>query len=200
MSLVSTQREELDQLKDQLENIRTTMGNNAIWKDEAINKARQMIAKTIDVMEDSVEQLTKELAKTKERLVTAQTIDLEVHTRENTQRKQLQAKLTQEKQTIVRLKVEVEHMKTRLEEIRQTPLVPPNLIHVPFHIDEEQLRRMEQENQEHQKTIDLMKREVHKKDQRFWEEEANAPHSTNPFRTYETQKDLFLFLYDYRSG
>jgi hypothetical protein len=59
---------------------------------------------------------------------------------------------------------------------------------------------MEQENQEHQKTIDLLRREVHRKDHRFWEEEANAPPSTSLFRTFETQRDLFLFLHDYRLG
>jgi hypothetical protein len=63
MNLVSTQQEELNQLKDQLENekaIRIAMGNNAIWKDEAVEEARQL---------------------------TAQTIDLEVHTREKEQDK-----------------------------------------------------------------------------------------------------------------
>jgi hypothetical protein len=45
-----------------------------------------------------------------------------------------------------------------------------------------------------------LKREVHRKEQRFWEEEANSPPSASLFRTYETQKELFLFLYDYRSG
>jgi hypothetical protein len=58
-------------------------------------------------------------------------------------------------------------MKTRLEEIRQTPLPPPNLIPIPPHIDKEQLKRLEQENQEYQKTIVLLRREVHRKDQRF---------------------------------
>ena len=42
------------------------MGNNSIWKDEAIEEARQLIAKTIEGLETSVEQLTKELAKTKD--------------------------------------------------------------------------------------------------------------------------------------
>ena len=59
---------------------------------------------------------------------------------------------------------------------------------------------MEQENQEHQKTIDLLRREVHRKDQQFWEEEANALPSTSLFQTYETQRDLFLFFHDYRLG
>jgi hypothetical protein len=45
-----------------------------------------------------------------------------------------------------------------------------------------------------------LKREVHRKEQRFWEEEANSPPSASLFRTYETHKELFLFLYDYRSG
>jgi hypothetical protein len=45
-----------------------------------------------------------------------------------------------------------------------------------------------------------LRREVHRKDQRFWEEEANAPPSTSLFQTYETQRDLFLFLHDYRLG
>jgi hypothetical protein len=91
-------------------------------------------------------------------------------------------------------------MKIDLEEIQQAP--PPQTVQAPVHphVDEEQLRRMEQENQEHQKTIDLLRREVHRKDQRFWEEEANAPPSTSPFRTYETQRDFFLFLHDYRLG
>lgn len=84
MNLVSTQREELDQFKDQLENIMTAMRNNAIRMDEAIKEARQMTAKTIDALKESVEQLTKELAETKDRLVTAQTIDLEVRTRKTT--------------------------------------------------------------------------------------------------------------------
>jgi hypothetical protein len=74
MNLVSTQRQELDQLEDQLENekaLRTAMGNNAIRKDEAIEEARQLTAKTIDALEDLVGQLTKELAKTKDQLVAA---------------------------------------------------------------------------------------------------------------------------------
>jgi predicted RNase H-like nuclease (RuvC/YqgF family) len=65
-----------------------------------------------------VEDLTKELAETKDRLVTAQTIDLEVHTRENTQREQLQAELTQERQTIANLQAEVNRMKAKLEEVQ----------------------------------------------------------------------------------
>jgi hypothetical protein len=36
-----------------------------------------------------VGQLTQELAETKDRLVAAQTIDLEVHTRENAQKERL---------------------------------------------------------------------------------------------------------------
>jgi hypothetical protein len=43
MNLVSTQQEELNQLKDQLDNgkaIRIAMENNAIQKDEAIEEAR----------------------------------------------------------------------------------------------------------------------------------------------------------------
>jgi hypothetical protein len=47
------------------------MGNNAIRKDEAIEEAKQLMAKTIDALEESVGQLTKELADTKDRLVTA---------------------------------------------------------------------------------------------------------------------------------
>jgi hypothetical protein len=74
--------------------IRIAMENNAIRKDEAIEEARQLTAKTIDALEELVGQLTKELANTKDRLVIAQTIDLEVHTRENTQREWLQAELT----------------------------------------------------------------------------------------------------------
>jgi hypothetical protein len=71
---VSTQQEELNQLKDQLENekaIRIAMENNAIRKDEAIEEARQLTAKTIDALEELVGQLTKELANTKDRLVIA---------------------------------------------------------------------------------------------------------------------------------
>jgi hypothetical protein len=145
-----------------------------------------------------VGQLTHELAETKDRLVVAQTIDLEVHTRENAQREQLQAKLIQERQTIVSLEAEMDSLKIELEEIQQVP--PPPIVQVPVHphVDEDQLRRMEQKNQEHQETIDLLRREVHRKDQRFWQEEANAPPSTNLFRTYETQRDLFLFLHAYR--
>jgi hypothetical protein len=45
-----------------------------------------------------------------------------------------------------------------------------------------------------------LKKEVHRKEQRFWEEEANSPPFTSLFRTYETQKDLFLFLSDYKCG
>ena len=45
-----------------------------------------------------------------------------------------------------------------------------------------------------------MKKEVHRKEQQFWTAEENSPPSTSLFRTYETQKELFLFLYDYRSG
>jgi hypothetical protein len=69
MNLVSTQQEELYQLQIQLENgktIRIAMGNNAILKDEAIEEARQLTAKTIEVLEESVGQLTKELAETKD--------------------------------------------------------------------------------------------------------------------------------------
>jgi hypothetical protein len=51
--------------------IRIAMGNNAIRKDEAIEEAKQLMAKTIDALEESVGQLTKELADTKDRLVTA---------------------------------------------------------------------------------------------------------------------------------
>jgi hypothetical protein len=112
----------------------------------------------------------------------------------------LQAELTQERQIIANLRAEVKRMKAKLEEVQQAP--PPQPIEVPIHlqVNEEQLIRMEQESQEHQETIDLLRREIHRKDQWFWEEEANSPPSTNLFRTYETQKDLFLFPYDYRSG
>jgi hypothetical protein len=189
MNLVSTQQEELSQLQIRLENstaIKIAMGNNAIRKDDAIEEARQLTAQTIEALEESVGQLTQELAETKDRLVAAQTIDLEVHTRENAQRERLQAKLIQERQTIVSLEAEVDRMKIELEEIQRAP--PPQTVPAPvhLHVDEEQLRRMDQENQEHQKTIDLLRREVHRKDQRFWEEEANAPPSSSLFRTYET--------------
>jgi hypothetical protein len=72
-----------------------------------------------------VEDLTKELAETKDRLVTAQTIDLEVHTRENTQREQLQAKLIQGKQTIVNLRAKVDCMKIELEEFNRRHHLKP---------------------------------------------------------------------------
>jgi hypothetical protein len=80
----------------------------------------------------------------------------------------------------------VDRLKIELEENQQAP--PPQTIQAPVHphVDEGQLRRMEQGNQEHQKTIDLLRREVHRKDQRFWEEEANAPPTASLFRTYET--------------
>jgi hypothetical protein len=127
-------------------------------------------------------------------------MNLEVHTRENTQRERLQTELIQERQTIVLLQAEMEGLRVRLEEIQQIPLPIPIYILVQSQDSVEQLRRLEQENQEHQKTIELLKREVHRKEQRFWEEEANSPPSASLLRTYETQKELFLFLYDYRSG
>jgi hypothetical protein len=92
MNLVSTQQEELSQLQIRLENstaIRVAMGNNAIRKNDAIEEARQLTAQTIEALEESVGQLTQELAETKDRLVAAQTIDLEVHTRENAQKERL---------------------------------------------------------------------------------------------------------------
>ena len=79
INLVSNQKEELGQLRHQLANevtVRSVMGSNSIRKDEAIEQARQLTTKTIEGLEPSVEQLTKELAKIKDRLVTAQTIDL----------------------------------------------------------------------------------------------------------------------------
>jgi hypothetical protein len=126
MNLVSTQQEELSQLHIRLENstaIRVAMGNNAIRKDDAIEEARQPTAQTIEALEESVGQLTQELAETKHRLVAAQTIDLEVHTRENAQRERLQAELIQERQTIVSLQAEMDRMKIELDEIQQMP--PP---------------------------------------------------------------------------
>jgi dihydroorotase-like cyclic amidohydrolase len=69
--------------------IRVAMGNNAIRKNDAIKEARQLTAQTIEALEESVGQLTQELAETKDRLVAAQTIDLEVHTRENAQKERL---------------------------------------------------------------------------------------------------------------
>jgi hypothetical protein len=176
------------------------MGSNAIRKDEAIEAARNLTAKTIERLEISVEKLTKELAETKDRLVNFQTIDLQVQTQENTQKEQLQAKLRQEKQTIVLLQAEMEGLRVRLEEIQRIPPPAPVYIPVQPQVDEAQIRQWEQETQENQKTIDLLKREVHRKDQRFWEEEANSPPSTSLFRNYETQQNLFLFLYDYRPG
>jgi hypothetical protein len=94
----------------------------------------------------------------------------------------------------------MEGLRVRLEEIQQIPPPAPVYIPVQPQVDEAQIRQWEQETQENQKTIDLLKREVHRKDQRFWEEEANSPPSTSLFRNYETQKNLFLFLYDYRPG
>jgi hypothetical protein len=74
MNLVGTQTEEISQLQHQLSNekrVRSVMGSNAIRKDEAIEVARNLIAKTIERLEISVEKLTKELAETKDRLVNA---------------------------------------------------------------------------------------------------------------------------------
>jgi hypothetical protein len=94
----------------------------------------------------------------------------------------------------------MEGLRVRLEEIQRIP--PPTPIYIPVQpqVDEAQIRPWEHETQENQKTIDLLKREVHRKDQRFWEEEANSPPSTSLFRNYETQKNFSLFLYDYRPG
>ena len=47
------------------------MGNNAIWKDKAIEEARQLTAKIIDALEELMGQLTKELSDTKDWLMTA---------------------------------------------------------------------------------------------------------------------------------
>jgi hypothetical protein len=83
MNLVGTQKDEIGQLRHQLESetrVRSVMGANAIRKDEAIETARQLTPKTIEGLETSVERLTKELAETKDRMVTAQTIDLEAQT------------------------------------------------------------------------------------------------------------------------
>jgi hypothetical protein len=102
------------------------MGSNAIRKDEAIETTRKLTAKTIERLEISVEKLNKELAETKDRLVNAQTIDLQVQTQENAQKKQLQAELSQEKQTIVLLQAEMEGLRVRLEEIQRIPPRSPN--------------------------------------------------------------------------
>jgi hypothetical protein len=190
MNLVGTQTEEISQLQHQLVNekrVRNVMGSKAIRKDEAIEAARNLTAKTIEGLEISVEKLTKELAETKDHLVNVQTIDLQVQTQENTQKEQLQAELSQEKQIIVLLQAEMEGLRVRLEEIQRIPPPAPVYIPVQPQVDEAQLRQWEQETQENQKTIDLLKREVHRKDQRFWEEEANSPPSTSLFRNYETQ-------------
>jgi hypothetical protein len=203
MNLVGTQTEEISQLQYQLVNekrVRSVMGSNAIRKDEAIEVARNLTAKTIEGLEISVEKLNKEMAETKDCLVNAQTIDLQVQTQENAQKEQLQAELSQEKQTIVLLQAEMEGLRVRLEEIQRIPPPAPVYIPVQPQVDEAQIRQWEQETQENQKTIDLLKREVHRKDQRFWEEEVNSPPSTSLFRNYETQTNLFLFLYDYRPG
>jgi hypothetical protein len=80
INLVGIQKDEIGQLRHQLESemrVRSVMGANAIRKDEAIETARQLTAKTIEGLETLVEQLTKELVETKDRLVIAQTIDLE---------------------------------------------------------------------------------------------------------------------------
>jgi hypothetical protein len=58
------------------------MGANAIWKDEAIEEAKKLMAKTIDGLETLVERLTKKLADTKDWLVSTQTIDLGIHIQE----------------------------------------------------------------------------------------------------------------------
>ena len=118
----------------------------------------------------------------------------------NAQREQLQVELRQEKQTMETLKAEVARLTARLEEVQRTLPPPPVYIPVPSQVNEEPLRLLKQEAEELHKTIELLKKEVHRKEQRFWEEEANSPPSTSIFRTYETQKELFLFLYDYRSG
>jgi hypothetical protein len=110
MNLVGTQTEEISQLQHQLVNekrVRSVMGSNAIRKDEAIEATRNLTAKTIEGLEISVEKLTKELAETKDHLVNAQTIDLQDQTQENTQKEQLHAELSQEKQTIVLLQAVV---------------------------------------------------------------------------------------------
>ena len=68
MNLVSAQKDKIGQLRHQLANemkVRSVMGNNSIRKDEAIEKTRQLTAKTIEGLETLVEQLTKELAETK---------------------------------------------------------------------------------------------------------------------------------------
>jgi hypothetical protein len=83
MNLVGTQTEEISQLQHQLVNekrVRSVMGSNAIRKDEAIEAARNLTTKTIEGLEILVEKLNKELAETKDRLVNAQTIDLQVQT------------------------------------------------------------------------------------------------------------------------
>ena len=87
-----------------------------------------------------------------------------------------------------------------LEEIQQTPPPPLVFLPVPSQDNVEQLRRLEHETQELHKTIELLKKEVHRKEQQFWEEEANSPHSASLFQTHQIQKEFFLFLYDYRSG
>jgi DNA repair exonuclease SbcCD ATPase subunit len=160
MNLVGTQTEEISQLQHQLVNekrVRSVMGSNAIRKDEAIEAARNLNAKTIERLEISVEKLTKELVETKDRLVNAQTIDLQVQTQENTQKEQLQAELSQEKQTIVLLQAEMEGLRVRLEEIQRIPPPAPVYIPVQPQVDEAQIRQWEQETQENQKTIDLLK-------------------------------------------
>jgi DNA repair exonuclease SbcCD ATPase subunit len=160
MNLVGTQTEEISQLQHQLSNekrVRSVMGSNAIRKDEAIEAARNLTTKTIEGLEISVEKLTKELAETKDRLVNAQTIDLQAQTQENTQKEQLQAELSQEKQTIVLLQAEMEGLRVRLEEIQRIPPPAPVYIPVQPQVDKAQIRQWEHETQENQKTIDLLK-------------------------------------------
>ena len=96
----------------------------------------------------------------------------------------------------------MERLTVSLEDIQHTPPPPPPSVYisVPSPVNEEPIRLLKQEAEDLHKTIELLKSEVHRKEQRFWEEEANSPPSTSIFRTYETQKELFLFLYDYRSG
>jgi hypothetical protein len=143
MNLVGTQTEEISQLQYQLVNekrVRSVMGSNAIRKDEAIEVARNLTAKTIEGLEISVEKLNKEMAETKDCLVNAQTIDLQVQTQENAQKEQLQAELSQEKQTIVLLQAEMEGLRVRLEEIQRIPPPAPVYIPVQPQVDEVQIR------------------------------------------------------------
>jgi len=61
-----------------------------------------------------------------------------------------------------------------LEEATNIPSPPPDLGTLPPQDHIEQSRQWKQEKQGFQKTIELLQTEVHRKEQRLWEEEANS--------------------------